>query len=342
MRGRLAALMVLATGLGFAAPAQAALKLCNRTSYVLYAATAAVSDRGSSVKGWTRIAPGDCQTARPERLSAQSYLVYARSALAHSGPSRAWGGDFPLCVKDDDFVLNRKGNPPGCDGGAFAVPFATVETHNRPDWTMNLDEQPRLAGLLDAQLAGVKRLLKDNGYKIAAIDTKPDKATGTALADFRKKMKFADRDGNDKLFAALEKAAAERGGAPQGFTVCNDDRADIVAALAEPSGNDAISRGWWRIAGKACARMITTPLKGSSLWLLAQRPGGAATVSGPDQFCTANQEFEIKGRQGCAQRGFAQAGFARIATAGKTGIAVHVGANGLTAPAAESQTGISK
>ena len=342
MRSLLAALAMLAASLALATPAQAALKLCNRTSYILYAATAAVSDRGSSVKGWTRIAPGDCQTARPERLSAQSYLVYARSALAHSGPGRAWGGDFPLCVKDDDFVLNRKGNPPGCNGDAFAVPFATVETHNRPDWTMRFDEEPRLAGLLDAQLAGVKRLLKDNGYKIAAIDTKPDKATGAALADFRKKMKFADRDGNDKLFAALEKEAAKRG-TPQGFTVCNDDSADIVAALAEPAGNEVASRGWWRIAGGACARMITAPLKGSAVWLLAQKPGGGATVSGPDQFCTANQEFEIKGRQGCAQRGFAQAGFARIATGGKSGAVVHVGARGLVPPpTAKAQTGISK
>src|SRR6185503_6637636 len=75
MRSLLAALAMLAASGALASPAQAALKLCNRTSYVLYAATAAVSDRGSSVKGWTRIAPGDCQTARPERLSAQSYLV---------------------------------------------------------------------------------------------------------------------------------------------------------------------------------------------------------------------------------------------------------------------------
>ena len=54
------------------------------------------SSAGSSTQGWTRIAPGDCQVALPEKLTAQSYLVYARSALAHSGPQRAWGGNFPL------------------------------------------------------------------------------------------------------------------------------------------------------------------------------------------------------------------------------------------------------
>src|SRR6185312_15392267 len=281
MRSLLAALAMLAASLALATPAQAALKLCNRTSYILYAATAAVSDRGSSVKGWTRIAPGDCQTARPERLSAQSYLVYARSALAHSGPGRAWGGDFPLCVQDDDFVLNRKGNPSGCDGGAFAVPFATVETHNRPDWTMRFDEEPRLAGPLDAQLAGLKRLLKDNGYRIAAIDTKPDKATGAALGDFRRKMKFADRDGNDKLFAALENEAARHGPPPEGFTVCNDSKSDLIAALGENVAGAPTSKGWWRLAAGACARAVTTPLQDDAIWLSVQKPGGAALVTGP-------------------------------------------------------------
>ena len=99
MRRWLAALAVLAAGLSLASPAEAALKLCNRTSYILYAATSSVAGNGSSTQGWTRIAPGDCQIARPEKLSSQSYLVYARSALAHSGPERAWGGTHSNCLK---------------------------------------------------------------------------------------------------------------------------------------------------------------------------------------------------------------------------------------------------
>jgi len=332
MRRGLAALAMLAASLACASPAEAALKLCNRTSYILYAATSAVSGGGSSTKGWTRIAPGDCQIARPEKLSSQSYLVYARSALAHSGPERAWGGDFPLCVKDANFALNRRGVTANCAGDVFAVPFATIETHNRPDWTMTFDDQPHFGALEAAQLAGVKRLLKDNGYKIAAIDAKPDKITGAALADFRKKMNFAERAGNDELFAALEREAVKRGGTPQGYTVCNEDGSDVVAALAERAGADFVTRGWWHIAGHACARMITTPLKEAAVWLLAQKPGGGATVSGPDQFCVTNQEFEIKGRKDCIQRGFVSAGFARTPTQGKSGSVVHINANGLVAP----------
>ena len=84
--------------------------------------------------------------------------------------------------------------------------------------------------------------------------------------------------------------------------------------------------------------MITTPLTSAAVWLLAQKPGGASTVSGPDQFCVTNQEFEIKGRRYCVQRGFIQAGFVPIPTHGRTGSVVHIDANGLVSP----QAGISK
>ena len=260
MRYALATLAMIAAGVAAASPAHAALKLCNRTSYILYAAAATVTNSGATTHGWTRIAPGECDTALPGKLRTQSYLVYARSALASSGPGRAWGGDISLCVRDGAFSLAQKAVGGVCTASAFAVPFASLDTHGRPDWTMTFDDDPRLNSLEAAQLAGVKRLLKDNGYSLGAIDAKPDKATGTALADFRKKMKFADRDGNDKLFTALESEAAKHGAPPEGLTVCNDTRGELIAALGETAGGEAVSSGWWPVAPGACARAVTTPL----------------------------------------------------------------------------------
>ncbi|HXS07186.1 MAG TPA: DUF1036 domain-containing protein [Rhizomicrobium sp.] len=335
MRCCLAAFIVLAASLAAASPAEAALKLCNRTSYILYAATATVTNSGAATHGWTRIAPGDCETALPGKLRTQSYLVYARSALAASGPGRAWGGDIAFCVRDGAFTLPQKAVGGACTGDAFSAAFASLDTHGRPDWTMTFDDDPRLASLQDAQLAGAKRLLKDNGYAIAAIDAKPDKTTGAALSDFRKKMKFADRDGNEKLFKALESEAATHGAPPEGLTVCNDTRSDAIAALGQSVGGDFISRGWWRMAAGACARAITTPLKDDAVWLAVQKPGGAALVTGPDQFCVAAQEFEIKARGNCPARGYTAAGFARVAVRGKSGVLIHVDAKGLAVPQAE-------
>ena len=301
MRALLAGLLAAMAVLACAEPAEAALKLCNRTSYILYAATSAVTSPGSATHGWTRIAPGDCQIALAGKLTAPNYLVYARSALVYSGPQRAWGGNFPTCVKDGDFTLNQKVTTPYCTSGAmYAVPFAALDTHGQADWTMTFDEQPALPSLEAAQLAGVKRLLKDNGYKIAALDAKPDKATGAALKDFRKKMNFPDQAGNVELFAALEGEAGKHGQIPQGYTVCNDDKSDVMAAMAQSESGAMVSRGWWRIGAGACARLITTPLAANPLWLFAQRPGGAVLVQGPDKFCIATQEFEIEVVKSCA------------------------------------------
>ncbi|HEX4179141.1 MAG TPA: DUF1036 domain-containing protein, partial [Rhizomicrobium sp.] len=77
-----AALVLLVLGL-MSLPARAALTLCNRTSYILYAATSAIQSPKSDTEGWTRIAPGECQVARKERLSAETYLVHARTSIAH-------------------------------------------------------------------------------------------------------------------------------------------------------------------------------------------------------------------------------------------------------------------
>ena len=172
-------------------------------------------------------------------------------------------GTFPVCVKDSDFGLHQAVTQPYCTSpDMFALPFAPVNFQNRGDWTMAFDETPALASLTAAQLAGVKRLLNDNGYKVGAIDGLPNKPTGAALADFRKKMRFRPQDGNDVLFAALEKRA-ETISAPQGYAVCNDSGQPLLAAIAQTGPGKTSSRGWWQIAPKACARVLATPLTGS-------------------------------------------------------------------------------
>jgi uncharacterized membrane protein len=313
----------------WAVPAEAALKLCNRTSYVLYAATAAITGSGGETRGWTRIVPGDCQVARSEPLTAQAYMVYARSSLSHSGPPRAWGGNFPVCVKDVDFVLRQKAIQAACtEDDTFALPFAALNTHGRRNWTMTFDEAPAYPSLIAAQLAGVKRLLADNGFHIGAIDGKPDKATGTALAAFRARMHFPPSAGNAELFNALE-AEARKTVTPAGYTVCNDTGDMVLVALAQTVKGNAAVHGWWKIEGGACARAVTTPLASDAVWLLAQKKNGGTIVGGSDPFCITAVQFDIQGRGNCAARGFSQAGFAKTDTRGRSGYVAHIGSNGL-------------
>jgi uncharacterized membrane protein len=310
------------------APAHAALTLCNRTSYILYAATTAIQSPRSETEGWTRIAPGDCQIARKEPLTAETYLVHARSSLAHSGPARAWGGAYPVCVKDANFSIKQAVTQPYCTAeDTFALPFAPVDNHGKSVWTMNFDETPAMS-LTEAQLAGVKRLLKDNGYAIARIDGKPDKSTGAALSDFRKRMHFAADAGNAELFAALEKQARNRI-APAGYTICNETGEALLAALGQNDGGKPVSRGWWTVEPGACAKTITTPLNGAPVYLLAQRKSGGTLVGGAQRFCTTTSAFEIRGNENCGARGFAELGFAATPTQGRNGYVAHIGAAGL-------------
>jgi len=334
---RVLLLAMLAAGLA-PKPAQAALTLCNRTSYVLYAATSAVQSPKSETRGWSRIVPGECEIARKEKLTAESYLVYARSALAHSGPSRAWGGAYPVCVKDANFTIRQAVTAPTCSGeDTFALPFAPLNNRGQSDWTMNFNEQPVLSAVA-AQLAGVKRLLVDNGYKIARIDGKPDKATGTALADFRKRMNFSPNAGNAELFTALEKEARAKT-APAGYTVCNDSSEVLLAALGQMQGGKAVSQGWWTVQPKACAHAVTTPLKTDKIFLLARKKSGGTLVTGAQKFCTTPSIFEIQGAENCAARGWIESGFAPTPTKGVSGYVAHIGPNGLNG---SDQTGILK
>jgi uncharacterized membrane protein len=332
---RLAFLLAMLSALfAFApAPAHAALTLCNRTSYILYAATSAIQSPGSDTRGWTRIAPGECEVARKEPLTAESYLVHARSSIAHSGPSRAWGGAYPACVKDADFAVRQSVTQPYCSAeDTFALPFAAVNNRGKSVWTMNFDEQPVMS-LSEAQLAGVKRLLVDNGYKIARIDGKPDKATGAALVDFRKRMRFDANAGNAALFNTLEQQARTRI-APAGYTVCNESRDALLVALGRKeagpkSSRVSVSNGWWTVEPASCAKAITTQLKTDIVYLLAQKKNGSAVVGGPEKFCVTPVAFEIRGAQNCAGRALAEAGFAATPTKGLAGYVARIGPAGL-------------
>jgi uncharacterized membrane protein len=312
-----------------APPAKAALSLCNRTSTILYAATAAIRSPQSQTQGWTRIVPGDCQVARAEDLTAETYMIYARSSLAYSGPAKAWGGGFPTCVADANFRFQQSGTMAVCkEEGAFALPFAALDTKGRRSWTMTLDETPALPSLTAAQLAGVKRLLHDNGYDVGPLDGLPSRKTGAAMAAFRKRVKFPDRGDNAAFFTVLEREALKTN-APAGYTICNDAKTALEAALAQTAKGKVWVRGWWAVPPGACARAVTTPLGNSAYYLFARHKDGKPIAEGAEKFCIAATAFENRQRGNCAAHGQMEAGFQRTPANGAPGYVAHVGGRGL-------------
>lgn len=313
-----------------ASQAQAQLKLCNRTSYVLYAATGYVKGIDALTQGWTRIVPGTCQYAIRDKLSAHGYFVYARTSIGHAGTSRAWGGTQKLCVKDANFALRAAIAALRCPADdTFDLPFAGVATKAAKSFAMTFDEMPAFASMKEAQAAGLKRLLKDQGAKIGTVDPRPDKASDAALAAFRKRLNMAATATPLDLFDALETEALKTS-APAGYSVCDDTAKAIWVALGEKNRTGKpVSRGWWKIAAGGCARAIAEPLATDRIYILAQTPGGVPIVYGTQKFCTTNVEFEIQGRDDCKKRGLVESGFAETNVKGLLGFTAHVSEHGL-------------
>lgn len=309
-------------------PASAALNLCNRTSYVLYAGTGEVSRSNIVTHGWTRIVPGACETAIAGPLAPSGYYVYARTSQAHAGPAHVWGGPISMCVMNTDFSLATPAGANRCTSDdAFEAPFARVYTQGAPSWSATFTLSPAITSLAAARDAGIARLLSDIGYNTG----RGQGGVAAALKKFRMRMKMPTAAGDADLFDALE-TEAMKVAAPAGYSICNDTDAAVWAAVGLRSGTKWLSRGWWKIAPGACARAIATKLSTDKIYLLVERAKNRKLVSGGDVFCVTNITFEIEGRERCTARGLTEAGFARTDTKGLSGFAAHVGETGLLPP----------
>ncbi len=320
------ALLVLAAAC-LCKPAEAALRLCDRTSYILYAATGAASGDAIATRGWTRIVPGGCVTAIDGPLTASAYYVYARTSQAHSGAAHAWGGRAELCAETVDFTATTPAASGRCaTDDAFAVPFARIDTRGKADWTMTFTQSPPLATAVAARQAGLVRLLGDIGAPVGK-----GASAAHALDKFRIRMKMAASAGPNDLFDALETEALKIA-APAGFSVCNDTDRPVWAALGFLRGKAWVSQGWWKAEPGACAHAIPNRLAMDKVYLLVERADGKKLVTGPETFCVTNIEFEIERRADCAARGLIASGFAVTNTKGHSGYAAHVSENGLLPP----------
>lgn len=299
------------------APAHAALKLCNQTSYILYAATAHVASPNVVSQGWTRVVPGACETAIAGALIAPAYYVYAHTSQAHSGRARIWGGGEEFCVRPGNFKLTRETGLQACGDDSFSGSFGKIDMRGKQNWITTFTESAKINSPAAAREAGIARLLGDNGYKGEG-----------ALAKFRARMKLPENAGNDALFDALETGAMKQA-APAGYSICNDSQSAIWAALGMKSANGWLTRGWWKVEPGACAHAITDPLSADTIYLHAEGHGDHHLVTGKTQFCVTDITFEVSGKGDCAGQGLTSTGFAATDTHGRAGYAAHIGQNGL-------------
>lgn len=315
-----------------ATPARAGLTLCNRTSTVVYAATATAGNGSLTAKGWTRVVPGACTEALKEDLSGRTAYVTAKSARAYAGPARSWSGPVIACVKEQNFTLTAPASG-RCPSGSYGQGFSAVDTHHMRNWTVTLREDPDFFSMEEAERAGLKRLVESLGGR--NLDAKG--RLEAALTGFKKRLHLAANAPASVLFDALETEAL-RVAAPAGYSLCNDSREQVWAAIGQKKGAVFLAKGWWTVEGGACAQLISEPLTGQKIWLRVERGKAKTLVGGADKFCVTDIAFEIQGRQNCKARGLNEAGFAQTNNKGASGYTAHVTANGLNTGASGAAT----
>jgi len=306
-------------------PAEAAVSLCNDTSFVLYAAIAFPEGFDIASQGWTRLRPGACvnQTAGDK---TEIYFVYAKTAQAHSGPVRAWGGGVnpvQVCVQAGSFSMRMAASAPQCaETDAYRLPFMSIAVKNGTAVT-RFSEKRRFAKPADAERAGLQRLLADNGFKLNP-EAPYGAASDTALAQFRQRMGISADANNSDLIDRLE-MQARASSSPEGYTVCNQGKDPLFVASAVQESGRYISRGWWKVAPSLCARLTVAPLTVPRFYVRAEKSDGTQVLGGTENFCVTDIEFEITGRENCAARGLREMGFAVTELQGKRGYTVRIG-----------------
>jgi uncharacterized membrane protein len=98
------------------------------------------------------------------------------------------------------------------------------------------------------------------------------------------------------------------------FKVCNKSDLAARVALGRFDGRQWASQGWWTVAPKTCAQLLTGPLQARYYYLYAS-DGAGGTWEGKTHFCTKpDAKFLTQGRNDCASRGFDRRGFFEVDT----------------------------
>lgn len=305
-------------------PAAADYKMCNATSYVLLGAIAHETSDEWQSEGWVELTPGACAPALSGNVTGGPYYVFARSIDAHQGGTKYFGGTERFCTTAADFQIEGRD---GCLARGFDTQdFAAVETKSGSEWVTTFSEA-RDYPLARSKVAGVQRLLRDNGYKIGRIDGYGGRNTTRAIMSFQRSVNTKpDGQITDALFAALIEGA-EREQSKTGLSVCNETERLIWSAVAHEAEDGVYeSSGWIRIEPGQCQKAVKGKLAQRYYYLYAEavdetdqtaRGGNAGLVwGGSHKFCTKSGRFQIAGRRECADRGFDEVGFRKVDTGG--------------------------
>lgn len=311
-------------------------EVCNETSFIIRLANAVMREGKMTPKGWNQVKPGQCQKLDAPKNSPR--YIFAESSPIHQGGIREWAGKTPICVSQNDFTADA----------AKSCQLQNLETRNYlainpTEQRTTLIEPDNFAN--KAEIAGLQRLLRDNGYKITRVDGITGRRTNRYIREFKKKSSLPVDLSHSELIDALA-IAVQKQQSNVGFELCNNSSATIWAAMATRDNGAWQSRGWWTIAKDACLRPFTASLKGADAHFFALQENVIETETGkifeadkrlrsvattPTQFCIAEAKFSALGREYCAESGYAIATFRPLPT-DSDGVKVNLSDQDFAAP----------
>ncbi len=285
--------------------------VCNETSYVLRYASAYIRDDRMQAAGWTTVQPGACVTVVTPKDSPR--FLFAESLPIHRGGVREWKGAVELCATDEDFTSDATDN----------CALKNLETRDyfavKPTERQTAFIEPGDFGV-NAETAGLQRLLQDAGYKITRIDGLSGRRTLRTITSAKSDLELDKSATNQELISALIPKAEEARNAI-GLDICNDGTNRMFTAIAIQQDGNWTSRGWWAIDVGQCVKPYDRSLIGTQAHIYALQEAkdeaGAALpdrrlrseVVTPAPFCIAESRFAALGRENCLEQGYAPVDF---------------------------------
>jgi uncharacterized membrane protein len=127
-------LMALALFVVWSAPVTAALRVCNKTRYLLNFAVGYNASSEFTTEGWWSVTPNTCATPIKGPLKGRFVYLYATDIDAND----VLKGSVSMCVDRRKFQIF--GIADCWRRGLQAVNFAEIDTLSSPDWTAFLND----------------------------------------------------------------------------------------------------------------------------------------------------------------------------------------------------------
>jgi len=117
-----------------------------------------------------------------------------------------------------------------------------------------------------------------------------------------------------RLVVALAMLVVPAVPAQASLSVCNKTEHSVKIAVGHFNGTRWASEGWWQVATKKCAELVTGRLDARYYYLYAT-DGASGVWDGGTSFCLARAaKFSIVGRGGCGAHGYDSVGFFKVDT----------------------------